>query len=124
MNIEEIIKQEGDHRDFEYKGYKCHIHRNKSMHFLCGYVEVPHGNKYYGNDGEDLNVHGGITWVNNYLPYHKDKSDTWILGFDCGHAGDYIRMPHSELFQQPEEIYRTMEYVESEIKQLVDQIDN
>lgn len=36
MNIEEIIKQEGDHRDFEYKGYKYHIHRNKSMHFCVG----------------------------------------------------------------------------------------
>lgn len=124
MDIQEIIKQEGSHKDFEYKGYKCHIHRNPSMLFLCGYVEVPNGNKYHGSDGKDLDVHGCITWHNNYLPYSKYEIKKWILGFDCGHAGDYIYMPNSELFPMTGDIYRTMEYIENEIKQLVDQIDN
>lgn len=124
MDINQIIKQEGDHKDFEYKGYKCHIHRNPSMLFLCGYVEVPNGNKFYAEDGDELNVHGGITWSDDFLPYSDEKTGNWILGFDCGHAGDYIRMAHSELFQLHADIYRTMEYVENEIKQLVDQIDN
>lgn len=64
MDIKEIIKQEGNHKDFKYKGYKCHIHRNESMRFLCGYVEIPGGHKFYGNDGEEFSVHGGISWAN------------------------------------------------------------
>lgn len=124
MNINEIIKKEENHKDFEYKGYKCHIHRNPSMLFLCGYVEIPKGNKFYGSDGENMSVHGGITFYGDHLPYSDEKIyDNWVLGFDCAHAGDYINMTSTSVFSNLN-IYRDMEYVENEIKQLVDQMNN
>lgn len=76
MNINQIIEQEGNHKDFEYKGYKCHIHRNPSMLFLCGYVEVPQENKFHENDGEDLDVHGGITWSDTFCLIRRRKLAT------------------------------------------------
>ena len=113
----DIIKKEGDYKYFLYRGYKCHICRNPNMLSLNGYVELPKGHKLYGTDGENLAVHGGITWSGKNFPDGSENGN-WILGFDCSHAGDLTIISLSS-----QDIYRTMEYVQNELKSLVDQVD-
>ena len=59
----------------------------------CAYVELPKEHKYYGKcegDAWDLNinVHGGITFGEFGLNGVAD-SDTFLLGWDYAHFGDY-----------------------------------
>lgn len=38
----------------------------------------------------DLNVHGGVTYVRDYLYISENqKIDGWFIGWDYGHYGDY-----------------------------------
>ena len=83
-------------------------------------------------------VHGGITYAaGGKDSHHPVDSDLWWLGFDCGHAGD---CPDYELLEktwgdnemvrhrlEDKWLYdgyevRTLEYVQQECKNLVDQI--
>lgn len=119
----ELIKQEGNSRVFVYKGYPCEILRFPSGHqliHLCGYVGVSNTNKLFENKEKslELNVHGGVTYTARGLR-RRDKQFWWI-GFDCAHAGDMcMNVPSSNYSYGT---YRTMEYVEEQLKQLVDQI--
>lgn len=83
-------------------------------------------------------VHGGITYADGGKnSHHPIDSDLWWLGFDCGHYGDcpdYDML--EELFGDDENVQhrleersiyegyevRTLEYVQQECKNLVDQI--
>lgn len=83
-------------------------------------------------------VHGGITYADGGKDsHHPVESDLWWFGFDCGHAGDcpdYDLL--EELFGDDELVQyrlkdkwiyaddevRTLEYVQQECKNLVDQI--
>lgn len=56
------------------------------------YIKIPENSKYYGKDmGEiDLNVHEGVTYVNDYLYISANqKIDGWFIGWDYAHYGDY-----------------------------------
>jgi hypothetical protein len=130
------VKREGDFKQFEYNGYICQIRRNPYFGNLCGYVGVlPEDTNFYMktyNDiedkyGEDINVHGGLTFSN----FWDNKDDPrWYIGFDCAHAGDmcpgsYQKYPNIYInkFRTLEyENYRDMTYVTKECKNLVDQI--
>lgn len=87
-----------------------------------------------------FNVHGGITYASGGKEsHHPIDSDLWWLGFDCGHAGDgcdYELMKklwsddrvvqmilENPLILDGDEI-RTVEYVQQECRNLVDQIIN
>ena len=73
---------------------------NLGMH-PTAYIKVPKNSKYYGKDiGEiDLNVHGGVTYANDYLYVsEKQKINGWFVGWDYGHYGDYTG--YEELFPQ------------------------
>jgi len=39
-----------------------------------------------------VKVHGGITYATDHFPLDKsgEKNDEWWMGWDAGHAGDYI----------------------------------
>jgi hypothetical protein len=106
----EKVRAEGNEKRFSYKGFECVILRC-GVH-LCGYVGIPKGHKYYGKDYYHINVdvHGGLTYANKDDGY-------WVIGFDCAHSGDYT----GGMFDS-EGTYRDMEYVESQIKSLVEQI--
>ena len=86
--IKKTIKEEGDYKAFEYKGYKCRILRphklmskNSNMIFLCGYVLIPKGHLAYGKGYEiDVSVHGGITYAETTLFAQPEKG--WWIGFD------------------------------------------
>ncbi len=128
ISKEELIKQEGNYKAFEYKGYKCRILRphklmsqNSNMIFLCGYVLIPKGHLAYGKhyDDIDVSVHGGLTYAEEYLFVQPEKG--WWIGFDCGHAGD-LCYEGGFGFIDKEDVYRDMNYVEKELKSLVDQL--
>lgn len=87
-------------------------------------------------NGEDItmdilfNVHGGITFADDGLGC-VDKKDAWFIGFDCNHLGDAKDVSimdeqgekfHKEFGNFADDIIRTEEYVEEELKSLVDQI--
>lgn len=118
---------------------------------LCGYVAVPPSHPYYGKHYEevDLHAHGGLTYSNpcqGDICHKTDIEDkVWWFGFDCAHAGDLIpsvweaRQPggylhhiREDLFKSfkslenhPlfQETYKTIEFVEDEIKSLVEQLE-
>lgn len=123
MTLEETIRKEGDYKAFEYKGYKCRIirpHKREIIH-LCGYVGLPSGHKYFGEDYDNIGVevHGGLTYSSQRL-HMQPEDDLWWIGFDCGHYGDISFLKDDLHF--PGDTYKDMNFVESEIKQLVDQL--
>ena len=58
----------------------------------CCYVELPKRHKLYGllymdiEENYDISVHGGFTYSRDNLLL---KDNTWILGWDYAHYGDY-----------------------------------
>jgi len=116
---------------FEYKGYKCYMSKGPMLNW-CGYVILPKDHKFYEKyyDEVDVSVHGGITYSDYEDPDDKEKG--WTIGFDCAHAWDKIAKPKAmrDIYYKMdklyptlrEEIYRDKDYVEQEIKDLVNQL--
>lgn len=92
-----------------YRGYECEILKNSygvptltnNKDWLCGYVGLPKGHKYYEKDYDriNINVHGGLTFA--------DKGDgkiwtagLWWIGFDCAHYNDTISFWNLERVQE------------------------
>ena len=123
-----ILQKEGNYKAFEYKGYKCRILRmwegmdpKYRLFYLCGYVLLTERDKYYGKDADTIpyDAHGGLNYSNKRL-YMQPEEGRWI-GFDCAHACD-ISIPCQLNCELSSAVYRTMDYVEQELKQLVDQV--
>ena len=87
-----------------------------------------------------FDVHGGITYSDGGdNSTHPIESSLWWLGFDCGHAGDdkdwelveklwgdepvvQRRLEYEKEIHFEGDVLRTLEYVQQECKNLVDQI--
>ena len=117
---------------FDYKGYECLV-VFMPFGYRCGYVEIPKGHKLYRKQYDEmyfLDVHGGITF-SNYNNF-GGANDKWYVGFDCNHYRDKtdieaMKKNGFERFVTPDSIFnygtiRTMEFVDKELKELVDQI--
>ena len=120
----------------EDTGYRCFIQRHPELKHLCGYVELPKEHKLYGKTNVDnefflnLDVHGGVTYANaKRIKRHEkrpnlfiDEYASFVVGFDCGHAGDLAPglVPSIKSFH--EEVYRDIEYVTNECKNLAKQL--
>jgi hypothetical protein len=119
-------------------GYYCLVARNK-LGVLCGYVGIPKGHPSWRKDYDDLNYdcHGGLTYcglqkasdlnpVSNYIGYHKfnddEDNEIWMVGFDCGHLGDFSPCMPEGLDFGEEQVYRNMAYVKDQVEQLALQI--
>ena len=99
-----------------YRGYQIYIKYNNDFFlpvypngYYCGYVKIPTLHPFYGEkyqDLEDIDVHGGLTFSGYLDDIGEDK---YLLGFDCGHAGDNVKI-HDE------------NYTLQECKKLVDQL--
>lgn len=127
---------------FEYKGFPCVV-LFMSMGFRNGYIGLPKGNKYYGEDYDNIPVdcHCGLTYASNTL-FGQDDKETWWIGFDCGHCCDgfdieklheyykdnEVVMKTTEFMREYHEIcnaeneFRTLEYVKENCMQIVDQL--
>jgi hypothetical protein len=71
--------------------YKCKIRRHHYSLHLNGYVGIPYGHVWYGQNYNDTTlpepgVHGGVTFTGRMLET-KGRA-VWWVGFDCGHASD------------------------------------
>ena len=124
---------------FEYRGMKCVVLGQRMGH-RCGYVKIDNPTEEMVNEpyNLDLLVHGGITYgkYSNHYPVETKESSFW-LGFDCAHYRDgkdmdlikelaskeeYNYMLKKEQEFPLEGIIRTIEYVEQELRFLVDQL--
>jgi hypothetical protein len=125
-------ESEPDNAEWEDKatGYKCRIVRHEAFGSLCGYVGIPknhplHGVEYSKDACADIQVHGGLTYSSTD---DDDKNEnTWWFGFDCAHAGDFvpkmaINMLEHGFDYERTDTYRTWEYVENEVRELVRQL--
>lgn len=120
--LKDIIEKEGDKRIFYHRGIRCTILRPTSLKNLCGYIDLVKEIPEYGKDYDSISLdcHGGLT-------YAGKEGKFWRIGFDCGHSGDL--MPYmlegvgGIYFNMSNGIYRDMEYVESELISMVDQLD-
>lgn len=116
-------------------GYKCTIWRHPTFGHLNGYVAIPKGHRMWGNSynaealQDGIAVHGGLT----YSDRDKD-TDEWVVGFDCGHAGDmspkllvtvmkYVDSSTEDIdFRMRAERYRTFAWVKEEVCSLARQL--
>jgi hypothetical protein len=122
---------EPDRVDFIHAGFSCFILRNYTGNW-CGYVGVPSTHPSFGEHYNDVNVHvhGGLTYASMcnehicHIPEPGMPNDVWWLGFDTAHAFDIIPgMPQVMSVKiENNSIYRNIEYVTNETKQLAEQL--
>lgn len=128
---------------FSYKGFPC-VCLFLPWGYRCGYVGLPSSHKYYGVDYSRMNIdcHGGLTYSEGWL-YGQSDTDTWWIGFDCGHWDDGVDRdaqaryfwgesvpplayaPHGivcMLSAASHGVVRTLEYVEQQCRYIVDQL--
>jgi len=127
-------------KQFNYKGFECVVLGVSAGH-RCGYISVSEPSEYMLEDAYslDFDVHGGITYgsSSNEYPIQSDEEIFW-LGFDCAHYMDakdmnllkelaspdqYDYALEMELkFPMRDQVVRTTDYVEEQLKSLADQI--
>ena len=118
----------------ELTEYRCWIRRHPTLGHLCGYVAIPRGHEVYGYNYDWLNdrgveVHGGLTYSDR-----DEKTDEWVVGFDCSHGGDlspklalslmkYVDTnPEALAFRMRSEEYRNWGFVKEEVCSLARQL--
>jgi hypothetical protein len=129
---------------------RCRASRGPDSGHWCGYVQVPSGHPWEGEDLAHADVHGGVTFTGSFAVYDEKSGpstwDEWPLaytpdspkapdqtnptwvGFDCAHLGD--RCPGRESLSLALGLppltdtgeYRTLEYVRDECARLAQQI--
>lgn len=106
---------EPNEETFEAYGLKCLVLRQNvpGLGHLCGYVFLPGGHKFFEKDYDDIpvDVHGGLTYSDNY-------EGLWKVGFDCAHGGD--RLPYA--LYDSGGTYKTFEWVKAETIRLAEQL--
>ena len=74
--------------DGKYKNYHFEI-ISYGTH-PCAYVRIDDSNnRYFGMDYDeitDIHCHGGLT----FSEPHGENKETWLIGWDYAHAGDYV----------------------------------
>lgn len=108
----------------EDTGYRCFIERRPELNHLCGYVELPKEHKLYGSFSEEnfynIEVHGGVTYTGRREFKQQNYTADYVVGFDCAHAGDLV--PGINNNPAIEYVYRDIEYVTNECKNLAKQL--
>lgn len=127
--------------DFIYKNFRCVVVFNCNTGYRCGYVELPSkdfliNNKY--GEVRNIDVHGGITYVENKPSDYPVKSKFGWIGFDCGHLNDehdfkswikyfpeqrkLIEEIRAIAYTSEYSTVKTLEFCEEECKKIVDQL--
>ena len=68
----------------------------------------------------NIEVHGGVTYTGRREFKQPNYIADYVLGFDCGHAGDLVPGINNNL--AIEYVYRDIEYVTNECKNLAKQL--
>lgn len=116
-------------------GLPCLARRNHAMGFWCGYVGVADGHPWFGQkyDAHDVEVHCGLTFSELcvegdkehgicHLPDAGEPDHVWWFGFDCGHLYDLSPRTLKFVVPNPEDVYRTLDYVRAECAGLARQL--
>lgn len=98
-NFPHYIIASGEHRGVRF--YICNIN---GMH-PTAYLRIPKGKPLHGAEYDYANdfieVHWGFTYASDGLFGVENDDDSWFLGWDYGHAGDfagyYLRHPDDYL---------------------------
>lgn len=116
--------------EWEHEGYQCTIIRNSKYGYLCGYVELQGDHPWHGRNVYsfyDIDVHGGITFSNDYLPIvtknpYKQYCNLWWLGFDASHYDEDI-YPWGYKYDSiiTTATYKNIEFMKAECEKLVRQ---
>ncbi len=138
--------EEPDSIKFMYKDYECLVYRVMKKEpctqeeawfggHLCGYVVIPQSHPLYNKEIGEIDYivcHGGITF--------SECHDTHLIGFDCGHSGDYVptmvkfkneRSRFHDIFPIPEDFkkyaifnpsYKNVSFCIDQCKYIVDQL--
>lgn len=123
-------QDEPDRLEFEHEGFPCLITRVPRMGHLCGYVAVPPGHPWHGQDYNDIDasVHGGLTYAKFcsgnicHVPKPGEPDNVYWLGFDHAHCNDLQPgSPHYQLPMYPGAVYRDIEYVKVGCQSLAEQ---
>lgn len=108
-------------KEWEHAGFKCTVIKHSTMGHYCGYVWLPkdhplvdQGERYINNLAS---VHGGVTY-NAWEEVGKEKF--YVVGFDCGHAGDYV--PSLSLYPHHDDHKWTLEEVIEEVNHFAEQL--
>lgn len=118
---------EPDRKDFVYLGYSCFALRN-ALGNWCGYVGIPESHPLFMKSYDDapIDVHGGLTYGALcsppicHIPAPGMPEKVWWLGFDTAHYGDIS--PSRYMPQIASESYKDLNYTESEIKRMAEQL--
>lgn len=96
--------------------------------FPVAYIEIPTTHKLYLKHYDNINidVHGGLTYSENYLWIDNETKleDGWFIGWDYAHYGDYIgyeKMYPIEM--QTEEKKWTTEEIQQEVLNVCEQLE-
>jgi hypothetical protein len=124
------VLAEGEHLGFEW------VVTHNWHGIRCGYVRVPKGHPWHGQDYGDfaVEVHGGLTFAEPDMQCGKGNDDAWWFGFDCCHVLDLKdpalpRNEHGEAMDVLSLMFgldclaavRDQEYVEGQCKGLCQQ---
>ena len=150
QEFERVRKEEGDRYEFKYQNYDCFILRHPTLLTLNGYLIISKlvidilGENYISPISFDsvIQVHGGATYertIEDNNPFLNSVKQLhpgdYVIGFDCSHAGDFTPGLYAGLgfsgqnidglsdFFGNHDCYRDKEYVISEIKSMVDQMN-
>lgn len=116
---------------FRYEDFDCRIRRHPVFLHLSGYVRIPKGHWAFGkNQLDELDVHGGVSWFESYLPDREACADplVWWIGFSCSEKGDelpglkQLMKKHGVEWKSDNEILRDEAFVRTELMGLVDQL--
>jgi len=110
---------EWDNEPDEWEGEMCYAMRHSEMGHWCGYIGLPEGHPWFGEQQIDAYVHGGITFTADHKP-QQDPDGLWWVGFDCAHACDIVP-GLQRLTRIPGATYKTLEFVQRQIVQLMEQ---
>ena len=90
----------------------------------CAYIGLPEGHRLNGRREASkafagLPVHGGITYSQPGLGLVGLMEDKWVIGWDYGHYGDYMRFTVDEM---PGKEWTTEEIL-AEVRKVIDEIN-
>ena len=133
INIEEMeYKWGGETKvllDAHYKGYRF-IVASIGGHHPCAYIELKENHPLYRKDYEDeafdnIPVHCGLTYSEGYLKL-ANITDSWIIGWDYAHIGDYVAMPDYLSIRNPfedDKKWKVAEIVEQDVIPAIDWLE-